>query len=394
MPPKRESTLPPIAFPHYIGPGTRGLTTALLFHGRLVLTLPGWMNPGVIDAFTAVLQRACERAHPLEGMLRTIGHHFELVQKHAIAEMEAITPLGGRISRVMTVYSGTSDAFASWERVRASCLEVLTPALNDPLQMNVATMELIWRLWEHALEKGHDPDSRSDFKADEILDYFQQRAIALGGPDALIAESALNRYTISKGFAYSLATDSEVSLQVLARMGHFIASDIGDTVDAQREALAFFLFDRLAHKYVGPLYPSNVARVATLMSEHSGALDSLKTKCLQQAGSLLDRPPAEAHLVNAVSSLLQQMEEEAAEIAQLDRNSVRSYLEELAQDSKVWATVAGFLAGLGTLPAPVLATLGITALSLMGAGATKSVVTKQRKLRKSAWRFLYYASSR
>jgi hypothetical protein len=384
--------LPVFAFPHHVGPGTRGITTALLFHGRIAVTMPGWPSSRPITNFIGVGERAESRGHRLAPFLAAVYKDgFELAQKQALREMKALKALGGRVHTNMMVYPGTREAYSSWDGVRDSCLKRILPALDSPLERSTAAVELLWRVWEFALETGQDPESEHPDDPDRILEFLDNRCELAGGPTHLLAECALHRYCIPRYNAISLVVDSAATISVLAALGEQITEPVAPGPTERVEALSYFLFDRILWDYMPPLRPDKIPLVATIMDNHGDALESARRKCREAALELLGGKISEDYLSQAIALELQKMEEEAAEIAKIDKDTIKAYFAHLAQDGRVWAAIAGLLGSVPLMSASLSASLGVTALSFLGAGAVKVRRDKQQLLKNSPWRVVYYA---
>ena len=323
--------------------------------------------------------------------MQETAHLFELAQLHASDEIESLRPLGKRVLKVLTVYPGTTEAYSRWDSIRGPALKVLLPALDNPLERCTASIELIWRLWEYALEKGLDPDVEEDVDPDPLLKYIAKRARQIGGTTALLAECALNRYTMPRSTATAFATSSDVAVAMLGELGQSFTGTV-DLGLPTREALAFFFFDRILSKYTFPLYPPYIPTLASLLDNHVDSLESLREKCRDSALEIVSNAPREAQLPDVISASLRKMVEEASEIVNIDRASIRSYFSQLAQDYRVWATVGGLGATVGTLPNPVTAGLAITAFSVLGAQAVKESMRRRKEIAKTPYKFVYYAA--
>lgn len=387
-----------LVVPEYLGPATRGLTTALLYKGSLMVPMPAFLTEAPLHCFYEVGQRAHETDHRLGPLLSSAYHYHELVQKHALDEREALRPLRRWITTPLTVYPGTVEAYESWDSVRDACMPIILRALSDrPSWCGVASMELIWRLWELALSGGADPEALEGFDADTLLATLDARAESVGGPAHLFGECALNRYTMiratteqARSALHFVATSSDV-LDVLTKLGQHAEAPPGVPPDAVLEGMvSFFIFDRMLSKHTRPLHASYVPKLASLLEQREGALIRMRAECASEARAFVRDRPASGQFAAAVDGALSRLEDAAAEIVDLDRKTMKSFVRDLATDPRVWGTVAGFL-GAGGLPAALTAALGITALSLLGSKAAKARYDREEQLEDSPWAFLYYA---
>ncbi len=384
---------PALVFPHNLGPGTRGVTTALLYHEKLVFTLPGWCTSNPMGNFYVILQRAKEKSHVLLPLLGSVAHFVQLAQKHAAKDIQTIEPLGKHVVKIFTVYPGTTAQYQSLEPMHDPGLAICTRGLENPINMCTASVEFVWRTWETALELGGGA-GQGTVDPDLVLDSLNKRAVQLGGPEMLLGECSLNRYVTlfsAKGNA-SYVTNEKEAVLLLSSVGQKLAKDVDSPVD-QSEALSFYFFDRILTGYVKPLQPDIMPKLSGLLSNHSSALKRMREKCRQEALELVSRPPDEKYLRQAIENTLRTMEEEASEIAELNQVTMRSYFRQLAQDDKVWMAVAGFLGSATILPEMLSASLAATLFSLMGAKAVRASFERRDCLKSSPWAFVYYAKN-
>lgn len=382
----------PLAFPYHLGPGTRGLTTVLLFKGKLLVDLPGFLHSGPTDAFNTLLDFASRQQSPLTPFLGEVAHFSNLSLEHGSRELKALEPLRSRILRINTVYPGTVSVYEDWEKFHEPCLYLAARALGNPLQRCVASLEFVWRAWEYGLEIGGDPEEPSSIAADRVLSYFQDRLAKLGSPELLLAECALNRYCMPRQGVVSYATDSEDAVGILSAIGQTMVEDLESDAEQRGESLSFYLFDRLLEPHIRKLDPTYVPRLAQLMDEHSEPLQRLRDKCQRTALELVARPPRDEHLPAVVRTSLEDMRKEAGEIVNIDTAQVRSFVAGLAGDPRVWGAVAAFIGSVGSLPQVITASVAVTGLSLLGGKAVTSALERRKKLRTSPWAFVYHAS--
>ncbi len=377
-----EADLAPIVFPYYVGPRTRYYTTALLYSGNLVVSSPAWPHPDPIDSFFRVGDRAYDKQHELLPIFSTVSHHFELVQKQAISAMDGLRPLKGRLINAMTVYPGTEDQYKSWECIHDPCLYLAASSLEDPQMMNVAAIDFIFRTYELVLEHGDDHD--------KILSILFNRAKFLGNSSLLLAECALNRFTMPRTSHIQFFTDSDHALEILANVGRSIQDD-QDTSDLRKGQLEFFLFDMLVSPYAPKLSNPHAESISQLMDKRSGELERLRLKCSSLSEDLLAKPPPESKLSSAIVELLNTVEEEVSSIANIDKFGFRNLIKNLSEDKVVWSSIAGLVGSIVSgLPAAVAASMAITALSAIGATAVKESRKCQEALSSSQWAFVYY----
>jgi hypothetical protein len=318
---------------------------------------------------------------------------FGLSQSHALRMDDTIDPIRDRTSLILTVYPGDTSAYARWEPFHSKCLPLARAALADPLHCCIASLELAWRLYEFALESGQDVESVASVDGAHLLEHLAARASALGHPEAILAECALNRYCMPRSGSGSYATDSPIAVALLVALGEELGVDDGFVPsEPSQEAIAFYLFDQLLPADVRYLSPAGANKIAELMRGRSGELDSLRKKCRSLAQELTASPPDQANFASCIRAQLDGLQTEVSDIINVDAATVKGYFRELSEDPKTWAALGGLLGSAVGLPELVTAAGAITALSTIGAQAVKSSNRRHDKLRESPWSFLYYAS--
>ena len=130
----------PLVFPYFLGPGIRGVTSALLYNGHLMVSLPGWIAPGPIETFIRLHNRVVESAPALRPIFGLVAHFFELAQVNAQHELQHLKPLQDKLKRVLVVYPGNAEAYQSWEPVHKPWLEVCHASLANSLNMCTASV--------------------------------------------------------------------------------------------------------------------------------------------------------------------------------------------------------------------------------------------------------------
>lgn len=385
----------PLSFPHHVGPGTRDHTSALLYHGGIGVTLPGWFNPTVLLTFLAVGQHAHKTAHPLTPLFSSALHYFDLAHEQSKSEMVSLEPLSPWVTAVVTLYPGNTEAYESWTPLHPALLPLAAMSLEDPLHLATAGVEFVWRVWELALELGASAEetSPSDVNHQGILDALQTRATQLGNGPLLFAECALNRYCMPRSGAGFYVTSSDHAVGILGAMGLLIEGedDTAAATVARTEHLSFYLFDRILKPFIKPLHAPNVERVATLMADHAEARLRMRNHCESSAGTLIASGAIGSQLEQLVQRAFIQMSDEAQSIADVDAATLRDYLDRLSEDPKVWTAVAGLVGTSVGLPEAVAASLAVTTLSLLGAHAVAARRQKRDTLKGSPWGLVYYA---
>jgi hypothetical protein len=386
-------TPPPLAFPHFVGPGTRDLSTALLFNDHLVLALPGWPSAGPNTAFHTVCEHALATNHSLAQLFRAVAHLSGLALTRAITEQDGMQALRGHLTFAMVLSPGTSAAYESWEPVHANCLPFAFLALRDPVFASSASVEFIFRVYELCLELGMDPDSPESLQPDPVLRALAERAAKLGSDSLLLAECGLNRILVpSSSKRGSFATSSKEAVAILQALALTEAQSPGPRERA--ESLAFLFFDNLLRPYAPQLSPIGSERIADLLGSRADALETMRATCRARALEVVASPPPEQLYSRVVEETFRSMEAEARDVAQVDSAAFRTYVKDLAQDEKVWATVAGLAGSAVSMPGLLTASLAIGAASLVGAKAVKSSFERAAKVEKSPWAFVYYAATR
>lgn len=389
---KKSALSAPLIFPHNVGPGIRYGSTALLYHGRLIVGLPGWVSMRPIKAFSHVCSVADAKGTGLLPLFRTTQHFLSLSITQGRSAIGDLEPLQPWVTRAMLVYPGNRAAYAAWDSLREQCLPLALWCLRDPVHMCTASREFVWRVWEYALELGGNPDEPDSVDAEAVIAALEDRARELGSPDLVLAECLLNRYCMPRSDASgSYAIGDPDVLALLARIGSSIEE--GDNPEVRKESLAFFFFDNVLSKYVGPLVRPRNERIALLLDKHGDALTRLRAHCKREASELLAYPPTASQLEDAVQQTLSRMKDEAADLANINAAAMRDYVSELARDPKIWGAVSGLI-GIGvtdTGSAIVNASLAVTLFASVGATAVKGSQERRKILKESPWSVVYFA---
>lgn len=379
----------PFIFPYHVGPVTQHFTSALLYSSKLSVSMPAWPMDHPIRAFQMVLERAEQRQHALLPLLSTVDHHFEVTQIQAIAKMKELEPLRGRMINVMTAYPATEEQYSLWEGMHDPCLRIAHASLNDSQILNSATTDFIFRIYELALEQSDELDEIGD-DPDSILETLSRRAERLGDDVLLLAESALNRYSLPRWGIGEYFTNAQPAADILSFIGKQFQTDV-NTSDLRTAELSFLLFDQLISSYAPPLHYPHIEQVAELMDKKGGELERMRKKCRKEAEKLVDAALPEDKLNRAFKDSIETLREEVSDIAQLDRKAFHKLVNTLLEDKVAWTTVAG-LAGalLAPVPAAVAASLALTAFSILGASAFKARREKLDALKDSPWSLVYF----
>lgn len=264
------NSLPPIIYPYHIEPKVRNFSTSFLFHENLAVSIAAWPMGDPIDAFISVGGRADQKNHPLSNLFNYVFYHFDIVQEVAVNEMKYLAPLGDKISRVMTIYPGTPEYYEVWEPYHDKCLHLAAKSLENAHIHSAAITDFIFRIYELMLIHDNNPDL--------VLESLANRASKLGGERLILAECALNRYTLPKTGKGSWLTDSKDMLNILAVVGDEVTANEEDTLSFRAEGLASTLFDKLLSPYAPKLDSSGIEIVNKMMDERAGELAVLRKK--------------------------------------------------------------------------------------------------------------------
>lgn len=388
---RAKAGIGPLAFPHFVGPGIKGMTTALLYHGKLAMPMPGWLSQGPLEVHARVHERAFEIGHPLAPLLNVVGHHFKRTQIAAMEEVRALAPLRGSASPILMVAASTQDAYLTHGPWRWKMLPTFHQALADEQILGGACVEFLWRCWEIGLENGANPDDHDTIDPDVVLSVLMTQAKALGNPELLLAECALHRHILPAAMPGLFATDSPLAAVVTSSLNDDISGEASD-VRKNPEALSFFFFDQVLQSYALPLSGSSSEDIARLMRDRSDALQKLRDHCRSQALDLLASPPRSDLIRDVIENELRKMKEAAAEVANADSKSISKYFAELSQDEKVWGTVSGLLGFATSGAAALTASFGVAALAVAGSKAVKVRQERQKTVSSSPYSFVYYAN--
>ncbi|NOX08087.1 MAG: hypothetical protein GXP22_01120 [Gammaproteobacteria bacterium] len=378
--------LPPIIYPYHIGPKTRNFSTSLLFHETLAVSLAAWPMEDPIEAFVLVGGRAEQIGHPLANIFNDIFHQFDIVQEVAVNEMKHLAPLGNKISRAITIYPGTPEHYAVWEPYHDICLPLAEKSLENVHILGAAVTDFLFRVYELMLIHEHNPDL--------VLSELNDRTTKLGSDYLLLAECALNRYTLPATGRGKWITDSSDMLNILSNIGKDIFIPDNKTVDFRSEGLASTLFDKILEPYTPKLDLKGIDIVNRMMSERSGELAVLRKTIVHEANTIITDSPSEKLLKSAFEASIFKVENEVSSLVNINRNGFKSLVNKLLEDRVVWATLAGFSsAATAGMPIALTAALGITALSSLGANAMKVKNESKKKIDDSPYSFIHYLNA-
>lgn len=377
--------LPPMIYPYHMGPKVRKFSTSLLFHGKLGVSIAAWPMGDPIDAFISVGDWANGKKHPLVGLFSYVYHYFDLAQEHAVAEMKHFAPLGDKISRALTIYPGTPEHYDIWEPYHKSCLPLALKAINNEAILATVSTDFIFRVYELMIIFDNNPE--------KVLTHLSERTKYLGQEKFLLAECALNRYTLPKTGNGQWITDSEEMLNILSIVGKSSSIEL-DLNGHMIEGLSSTLFDKILKPYIPDLDGVGINIINKMMTEKSDELLILKQKVSREAFIIVNESPSERMLKSAFEASLITMEKEVSSIVEINKNSFKDLTKKLLEDRVVWSTFAGFVgAATNGMPMSVTAALGITALSSVGSTAVKIRNEEKKKLKESPYSFIHYLAS-
>lgn len=380
------SNLPAIIYPYHIGPKVRNFSTSLLFHEKLAVSIAAWPMGDPIDAFISVGGRADLINHPLSNLFNYVFHHFDIVQEVAVNEMKHLAPLGDKISRAMTIYPGTPEHYEVWEPYHEKCLHLAAKSLDNTHIHSAAITDFIFRIYELMIIHEDDPDL--------VLEHLTNRSLQLGGYNLLLAECALNRYTLPKTGKGKWLTDSKEMLKILSLVGEEIHVPEEDTASFRTEGLASTLFDKLLTPYTPKLDSNGITIVNKMMDERSGELAVLRKTVIHEAHSIVTESPSEKILKSAIEASLFKAEKEVSSLVSINKSSFKELTKKLTEDRVVWATFGGFVgAASAGMPLALTAALGVTALSSLGSNAVKTRNESKKKLDESPYSFIHYLNN-
>ena len=380
------NNLPPMIYPYHIGPKVRHFSTSLLFHESLAVSIAAWPMGDPIDAFISVGGRADQTNHPLSGLFNYAFHHFDIVQEVAVNEMKHLAPLGDKISRAMTIYPGTPEHYEVWEPYHKKCLHLAAKSLENTHIHSAAITDFIFRIYELMIIHKGDPDL--------VLKHLTNRSLQLGGDNLLLAECALNRYTLPKTGKGKWLTDSKDMLKILSLVGEEVYVPEEDTISFRVEGLASTLFDKLLTPYAPKLDSNGITIVNKMMEERSGELAVLRKTVIHEAHSIVTESPSERMLKSAIEASLFKAEKEVSSLVNINKSSFKELAKKLTEDRVVWTTFGGFVgAASAGMPLALTAALGVTALSSLGSNAVKTRNESKKKLDESPYSFIHYLNN-
>lgn len=379
------NSLPPMIYPYHIGPKVRNFSTSLLFHEKLAVSVAAWPMNDPIEAFFSVGGRADQTNHPLSNLFNYVFYHFDIVQEVAVNEMKHLKPLGDKISRAITIYPGTPEHYQIWEPYHERCLHLAAKSLENAHIHSAAITDFIFRNYELMIIHENNPDL--------VLESLAYRASKLGGDNLILAECALNRYTLPKTGRGSWLTDSKDMLNILAIVGKDVPAPEEKTLSFRAEGLASTLFDKLLSPYAPKLDSNGIKIVNKMMDERAGELAVLRRTIVHEAYSIVTESPSEKMLKSAIEASLFKAEREVSSLVNINKSNFKELTKKLTEDRVVWATFGGFIGAVSSgMPLALTAALGVTALSSLGASAAKVRNESNKKLSESPYSFIHYLS--
>lgn len=383
-----NAKIPPLLFPYHLGPAIRFTAPSLIYHGKLAAGFPAWPSGEPINTFIDVIQRANSKNHKLLPLLDSAYNSFNYLQTEAIEETKKLEGLAGKLLKVILIHPGTREVYDDIRALNVpdNLMNNVISELKNSQIMNIATTELMFRIYELMLE--------SDNNTDKVLDYFDNRISLLGGPDKLLAECVINRITTSStgagAKALRLITNSQITIDILSYIGKDDDNDY-DVSEICIQSMAFYIFEQIIKQYVPLLIDKSIPLVNKTIEKYSAQIDSMKKKCVNQSTDLYYNCSNENHLKVKLEETLDKMTEEVSEIRQINIRSTKDLFRELTEDYFIWTTFAGFIGSLVTHLSPAIsASVAITFFSKLGTTALKTKRRYKDKLEKSPWSFVYY----
>jgi len=368
-----------------------------LWSGSIITFLPGFVTSFPTIHFQIVAEKAESS---------TLAPIFHLVTKHAIlaksqveSEITNLKPLDKRIIKVIALASGTPDSYVVLEKLPSSCLPMATQLLTNTQILNIASVEFIWRVYEHCLDMGASPEHPL-YDPKSVIHFFEHRASQLDSADLLLGECLLHRLQnlillVKNDSSPSLLTDQSEILQLLTTIGSSLIDkeenfdkSIPSVLESQ---IAFSLFSAALSPLWKPIEGQFAQHLNTIFEKRAEELLSVRQNCLDEAKMILASHHDDDAIIHAFSTSIKKMEEEIGAITDLNRQSVRMVLHRLTEDPKMWLCISTMLgSALGSLPAIAPAAAAVTAFSLLGATALKETRARKEKLRNSKWSLIYY----
>lgn len=368
-------------FPYYAGPAIRPFSVGLIWSGRLIVTLPGWPSGKPPKIFSEIGQYSSKINHPLEKLLATVWHYYNLASKQGVSELEKLEPLGDRLNRIFLLGPGGRQPYDDWLPLHEKCLPAVSKTFENQQILNSACTEFVWRVYELFLELDENPD--------KVLNYLNVRSNSLGSPDHLLLESSLHHYSIGKVNFPEIITDSIDVLAVLSEVGSSFGEN-PDNDEVKVAQIAYFLFETLLEKYIPKLHPDNLDKLLSILNNKNDSINAAKKKCFAEAKKLIVKDLKSSNK-EIVTETINNFKSEISEIAELNSRAWTDFLQSLSEDRVFWTSIAGLIGTLaGSMPSVVPAAAAITALSSIGTTALNERRLRCERLQNSPWSLVYY----
>jgi hypothetical protein len=370
-----------LVFPYHVGPAIRRFGVALLWSGRLAVSLPVWPSCKPQEVFSSVGRYANRISHPLERLLATAWHHFGVASEQGVEELKRLTPLGDRLNGVILLAPGGRRPYDDWLPLHDKCLSTVAASFQNQSVMSAACTEFIWRVYELFHELDENPD--------RVLDYLTVRSESLGSAQHLLLEASLHRYCVGGLRFAELATDSPDVLAVLSDVGSSF-EQMPEDDEVRVAQLAFSFFDVLLEGHVPLLDPQHLDSLLSILDMKADCINSAKSRCLAEARRLVVEGPKSDSREMVLESV-NNLKEEVSEIVELDARTWKRFVGALSEDRVFWSSVLGLIGPLVVpIPSVVPAAAAITALSSIGTTAIKEMKLRRECLQKSPWSFVYH----
>lgn len=376
-------------YPYHLGYEIADFSTSLLYHGSLLVGIPGWVSQRPVEVFDHVLRWV---EHSQSDWLPT----FEMVKtalmeawRHGAVAAHVLEPLEGRVKKLTFVGSGTIETYEEISKldVSSEIRSQIASELRVPAWRHIAATEFVWRVYELSLELSGDPEI--------ILHHLRSTQ---SSPEQVLVDCLLHRLTSFGDGGGCLSTNSQTAVNVLQSIEQRVAGQEDDDSSCRIDNLAMYFFETLTAPYAPPLAPPFISQIAQLIENRQGELDSLRAKCHREAEHLVydaSRFQADdgAIVESRVKEALAVMVEEVSGIAHVNSTTASAIVTQMAEDSTVWMMVLGFIGSrVAGLPGVVPASLAVALLSKAGSLSVKELRSRYQTLRKSSWAGIYFMS--
>ncbi|CAN0451757.1 unnamed protein product [Laminaria digitata] len=374
-------------FPYFAGPYIRKFTSALLYSGRIEVSIPVSSQSYISNAFTDVY-RSLNKNSPLYEVFQFALENSIKALRIAQEELDKLEPLGDKINTSIMFYPGDEEIYDDWAEVHSWGYDSLHSLLHVPSCAHIASVEFMWRVFELYSSHNQDPDKVCSFLEKR---YDNEK------PKGLLTQGLLNRFILlfmDKNGHF--VTDVDLVLEVPSYVSDkYSTAEISNEKSnlIKEKLISFELFHKTIGNYTPLLDEHNVDNISSKMHKYEEELMSMREHCQRKAKELVVSDLDKEKLLFEIENFVDKSSKEISAILELDQTANRLLFQKLKEDPAIWTTISSALGfGLVGVPTPFTATMIIASFAKLGTNALTARRQKRESLDKDKWSFIYYLS--